>query len=98
MASDGFDRGTLRVEVSDHARTRYQLRADALHLTPRVEDAWRQAHDLPGGDWLDGEAARYDPVTRCVLVVRDDVLRTAIYAPTAKAAIQNAVENAGYRP
>lgn len=89
---------TVDVTVSDHARTRYQRRADELHLTPRVEDAWRQAHDLPGGEWLDGEAARYDPVSRCVLVVRDGVLRTAIYAPTAKPAIQQAVRNAGWHP
>jgi len=89
---------TLDVAVSEHARTRYQRRAEALHLTPRVEDAWRQAHPLPGGKWLDGEAARYDPVSRCVLVVRDGVLRTAIYAPTAKPVIQAAVRDAGWHP
>ena len=89
---------TLDVAVSEHARTRYQRRAEALHLTPRVEDAWRQAHALPRGEWLDGEAARYDPCSRCVLVVRDDVLRTAIYAPTAKPAIQAAVRDAGWHP
>ena len=89
---------TLDVAVSEHARTRYQRRAEALHLTPRVEDAWRQAHALQAGKWLDGEAARYDPVSRCVLVVRDDVLQTANYAPTAKPAIQAAVREAGWHP
>jgi hypothetical protein len=92
------DRGTLRVEVSEHAREKYQLRADALHLLPRIEDAWRQAHKIPGGDWLNGERARYDPTTRCVFPVRDGEIRTAIYAPNAKAPIRAAVETAGWRP
>jgi len=98
MASKDRDRGTLRVEVSEHAREKYQRRADALHLLPRLEDAWRQAHEIPGGDWLRGERARYDPTTRCVFPVRDGEIRTAIYAPSAKAPIQAAVETAGWRP
>jgi hypothetical protein len=92
------DPGTVSVAVSEHARRQFQLRADALHLTPRVEDAWRQAHAIPGGDWLRGERARYDPTTRCVFPVRDGEIRTAIYAPTAKPAIRAAVRLAGWRP
>lgn len=93
-----FNRDTLRVEVSEHAREKYQLRADALHLLPRLEDAWRQAHEIPSGDWLRGERARYDPTTRCVFPVRDGEIRTAIYAPSAKPPIQAAVKTAGWRP
>ena len=98
LSSDGADRGVLDVEVTEHAREKYQLRADALHLLPRLEDAWRQGHELPTGAWLKGERARYDPTTRCVFPVRDGKIRTAIYAPSAKPPIQTAVENAGWRP
>lgn len=90
--------GALRVDVTDHAREKFQRRADALHLLPRLEDAWRQAHPIPDGEWLRGERARYDPTTRCVFPVRDGEIRTAIYAPTAKPPIQNAVRKAGWRP
>jgi hypothetical protein len=82
--------------ISDHAREQFTRRSDAPGLT--VETAWSHAHEIPGGDWLRGEAARYDPVSRCVLVVRDGLLRTAIYAPTAKPPIQRAVRAAGWSP
>ncbi|QDX39854.1 hypothetical protein [Salarchaeum sp. JOR-1] len=88
----------MNVAVSRHAEKKYLRRADALHLAPTIEDAWRQAHEIPGGRWLHGERARYDPTTRVVLPVRDGVIRTAIYAPTAKPAIRAAVENAGWLP
>lgn len=86
------------VSISDHARGKYLQRADALHLAPRIEESWEQAHEIPAGRWCRGERARYDPVTRCVFPVRDGEVRTAIYAPTAKRAIQRAVRNAGWRP
>jgi hypothetical protein len=87
---------TVCPPVSEHARERFTLRSDAPGLT--VETAWDHAHPIPGGRWLDGDRARYDPVSRCVLIVRDDLLRTAIYAPTAKPGIQRAVRQAGWSP
>lgn len=88
----------ISVGVHQHARDRFLQRADGLHLTPRVEDAWRQAHEIPGRGWLQGERARYDPTTRCVFVVRDGEIRTVIYAPTAKPVIQRSIRNAGWQP
>lgn len=82
--------------VSDHARERFSRRSDFADRN--VETAWHEGHEIPGREWLRGERARYDPASRCVLVVRDDVLRTAIYAPTAKPAVQAAVRNAGWWP
>jgi len=88
----------VTVRVSEHARKQYQYRAERIDLTPRIEDAWRQAYEIPGGPWLRGERARYDPTTRVVMPVRDGVIRTAIYAPNAKPAVQAAVRNAGWSP
>lgn len=88
----------LAVSVSEHARERFLRRADSLHITPTVEAAWRQAHPISGGKWLDGEQARYDPTNRIVFPVRDGVIRTVLYAPDAKPAIQQAVRDAGWRP
>jgi len=89
---------TLSVTISEHAREKFLRRADRIDLTPTIEDAWRQAHEIPGSGWLDGERARYDPTTRCVFPVRDGVIRTALYAPTAKPSIRRAVETAGWLP
>lgn len=89
---------SVTVTVSEHAREQYQYRAERLDLTPTIEEAWRQGHDLPGGPWLRGERARYDPTSRCVFPVRNAVIVTALYAPTAKPAIQQAVRNAGWSP
>ncbi|AHG05225.1 hypothetical protein HALDL1_07275 [Halobacterium sp. DL1] len=88
----------LSVSVSEHARERFLHRADSLHITPTIEAAWRQAHPISGDGWLDGEAARYDPTNRLVFPVRDGIIRTAIYAPSAKQAIREAVRAAGWRP
>jgi hypothetical protein len=82
--------------VSAHARKRFTFRSDAAGRT--VETAWHEGHEIPGREWLRGEAARYDPASRCVLVVRDGEIRTAIYAPTAKPAIQRAIRHAGWWP
>ncbi|WP_435098504.1 hypothetical protein [Halarchaeum sp. P4] len=89
---------SVSITVSKHAREKFLKRADRLDLTPTVEDAWRQGYEIPGGAWLRGERARYDPTTRCVFPVRDGEIRTAIYAPSAKPAIQNAVRRAGWLP
>lgn len=88
---------TLPFSVSEHARDRYLSRAERIDLTPRIEEAWAQGYELEPA-CIDGERARYDPSTRTVLVVRDEVLRTAIYAPSAKPPIRRAVQNAGWWP
>ncbi|MFC3478726.1 hypothetical protein [Halobacterium litoreum] len=82
--------------VSGHARERFLFRSDAAGRT--VETAWHEGHEIPGRDWLRGEEARYDPASRCVLVVRDGKIRTAIYAPDAKHAIRRAIRHAGWWP
>lgn len=94
----GKSPSAFEVDFSEHAREQFLQRAEALHLTPRIEDAWQQAHEIPAGRWCRGDRARFDPVSRCVFPVRDGEVRTALYAPTAKPAIQRAVRNAGWRP
>ncbi|MBP2250433.1 hypothetical protein J2754_000730 [Halarchaeum solikamskense] len=89
---------SVTVSVSEHAREKFLKRAERIDLTPRIEDAWQQGYDISDGPWLRGERARYDPTTRVVMPVRDGVIRTAIYAPSAKPAVQAAVRNAGWSP
>lgn len=89
---------SVSVGVTGHARRAFQRRADNLLLAPRIEDAWKQAHEIPAGPWCSGERARYDPITRCVFVVRDGTIRTALYAPNGKRGTKRAVRSGGWEP